>query len=106
MTDYVDNVVTLDDSGVTIENHLLPGRPRRIAYDDIVAVDAIELGFATGRHRLVGMGPFRPRHFFHWDRKRSQKSRGVVLDLGRWLRVVITPDDPDTVLDLLRRRIA
>lgn len=102
MATYDDEVVTLDDIGITVKNYYLPGRPRRIRYDDVVGVESIQLGFGTGRHQLVGIGPLRPRTFFHWDRKRSAESRALSLDLGRWLRVAITPDEPDEVLAIIR----
>ena len=102
MATYDDEVVTLDEAGVTVKSYYLPGRPRRISYDDIVGVASIRLGFGTGRHQLVGIGPLRPRTFFPWDRKRAAKSRTLSLDLGRWLRVAITPDEPDEVLATIR----
>lgn len=101
MAMYDDSVVTLDDIGITVKNYYLPGRPRQIRYDNIKHSELIQLGFGTGRHQLVGIGPLRPRLFFHWDRKRSAKSHGLSLDLGRWLRLAITPDDPDQVLALI-----
>ncbi len=104
MPRYDDEVVTLDESGITVKNHYLPGRPRHIRYDEIVDVELIALGFATGRHQLVGIGPLRPRLFFHWDRKRSRKSHGLSVDVGNRLRLAITPDDPDQVLALLAGR--
>lgn len=106
MATYDDDVVTLDEIGITVKNHYLPGRKRLIRYDDIVAVEVIPLGFGTGRHQLVGIGPFRPRTFFHWDRQRSTKSRALCLDLGGWLRIAITPDKPDEVLAMIHRSLA
>ena len=102
MTTYDDPALALDDNGITIKNYFLPGRPRTIPWEDIVQVELIPLGFATGRHQLVGIGPLRPRLFFHWDRARSHKSHGLTLELGRRLRVAITPDEPETVLALIR----
>ena len=99
---YEDRVVRLDASGITVKNYYLPGRSRHIPYDDIDGVDLIDLGFATGRHQLVGIGPLRPQIFFHWDRDRSKKSQGLSLDVGRALRLAITPDDPERVLALVR----
>lgn len=100
-----DDVVTLDSTGITVKNYLLPGRSRHIRYDDIVDVELISLGFGTGRHQLVGIGPLRPRLFFHWDRNRADKSHGLSLDVGRRLRVVITPTDPLEVQALLESRM-
>lgn len=104
MATYDDDVVTLDDTGITIKNYYFPDRPRQIRYNKIIHSELITLGFGTGRHQLVGLGPLRPRLFFHWDRKRSTKSRGLSLDLGHWLRLAITPDEPDQVLALIGSR--
>ncbi len=100
---YEDDVVILDKTGITVKHYYLPGRPRHTRYDDIDDVQQIDLGFATGRHQLVGIGPLRPQLFFHWDRDRSKKSQGLSLDVGRALRLAITPDDPERVLALVRR---
>lgn len=105
MAIHDDDVLTLDSTGITVKNYFLPGRSRHIRYDDIVTAELIPLSFGTGRHQLVGIGPLRTRLFFHWDRKRAGKSHGVSLDLGRRLRVVVTPDDPGEVLAQLNGRI-
>lgn len=105
MAIHDDDVVMLDSTGITVKNYFLPGRARHISYDDIVTAELIPLGFGTGLHQLVGIGPLRPRLFFHWDRKRAGKSHGLSLDLGRRLRVVITLDDPGEVLAQLNSRI-
>lgn len=102
MPTYDDDAITLDETGITVKNYYLPGRPRTIRYDNIIHAEIIDLGFFTGRHQLVGIGPLRPRLFFHWDRTRSTKSHGISLDLGRRLRLAITPDEPDTVLADIR----
>lgn len=104
MASYDDDVVTLDDTGITVKNYYLPGRHRQIRYNDIIHTELIPLSFGTGRHQLVGIGPLRPRLFFHWDRKRSTKSHALSLDIGRRLRLAITPDDPHQVLTLIRSR--
>jgi hypothetical protein len=98
MAIYDDDTITLDEAGITVKNYYFPGRPRTIRYDDITHAEVVELGFATGRHQLVGIGPFRPRLFFHWDRKRARKSHGLSLAVGRRLRLAITPDEPERVL--------
>lgn len=101
-----DAVVTLDESGLTVRDYYLPRRPRHVRYDEIVHAEVIDLGFWTGRHQLVGIGPFRPRLFFPWDRRRAGKSQAVVIDLGKWLRIAVTPEDPDRLLATLRERIS
>lgn len=83
MATYDDDAISLDDSGITIKHYHLPGRTRHIPYNDIMRAELVALRFCTGRRRLVGFSPGRPRHFFHWDRERSAKTHGVSLDVGR-----------------------
>lgn len=94
----LDNDIGLDDDGITIKNYFYPGHHRFIAYNTIQSAALIELGPLSGRHRLVGIGFRRPRHFFHWDRQRSTKTHAIELDSGRRMRTVITPTDPESVL--------
>lgn len=105
MIAYEDDVVAIDDTEITIKSYYVPGRPRRIRIEDIVHAELIPLGFFTGRHQLVGIGPLRPRLFFHWDRKRAGKSQALLLDRGTRLRLAITPSDPEQVLAIVRSRI-
>ena len=105
MNVYEDDVVALDERGITIKSYALAGNARQIPYESIRDARGIRLGFGTGRHRLVGYSPGRPRHFFHWDPHRFHKSVGISLDLGGWRRVAITPNQPTVVLHLLRSHI-
>lgn len=105
MASYEDDAIALNETGITIKHYYLPGRPRHITYEEIVRAGLISLGFATGRYQLIGFSPGRLRHFFHWDRRRSTKRRGVSLDIGRWRRLAITPDDPEGVIGMIQGRI-
>lgn len=98
---YDDDVVRIDRETVLVKSYLLPGRQREIRRDTILGVSVVELGPLSGRYRLVGLGFRRPRNFFHWDPRRSKKGRGIVLDTGRLLRPVITPDDHDAAMAAL-----
>ena len=101
MTRYDDPVITVDEEALTIKSYGRPGSARVIRLSEIRSVESIDLGFWTGRARLVGFGPVRPLHFFHWDPKRGSKRVGLVLDLGRRIKTVITPEDPEQVMELL-----
>jgi hypothetical protein len=105
MTTYDDDDICLDDHGITIKNYLYPGHRRFIAYETIRSAALIELGPLSGRHRLVGVGFRRPRHFFHWDRRRSTKTAAIELDTGRAIRTVITQIDPGPVLEAVEQRM-
>jgi hypothetical protein len=105
MNHYEDAVIRLDESGVTVKSRARPERPRHIPYTQIIAAETVELKIGTGRFRLIGISPGRPRDWFHWDRSRSDKTTGIRLDLGRFFRIVITPDDPQAVLEAIRTRM-
>jgi hypothetical protein len=105
VTIYNDDDVCLDDQGITIKNYFYPGHHRFIAYETVRSAALIELGRWSGRHRLVGIGFRRPRHFFHWDRNRSTKTHGIEIDTGRKTRTAITPTDPEPVLAAIEQRM-
>ncbi len=105
MTIYDDDAVCLDEAGITIKNYFSPGHRRFIPSGTVCSAALIELGPWSGRHRLVGIGFCRPRHFFHWDRKRSTKTHAIELDTGRRMRTVITPTDPGSVLKMVEHQL-
>ena len=102
MTEYEDEAILLDEDGMTIKNYRKPGDPKRIPYGTIRSFEVFEMGFWTGRHRLVGISLGRPRNWFHWNRNRSKKRTAISLDIGKWLRPTIVPDDPTAVEETLR----
>ena len=104
MNSYEDTGIVLDEVGITINNYIYPGHRRTIPYTSIHDHEVIELGALTGRHRLVGFGCRRPRHFFHWDRKRGSKKQSVALDVGRFVRPVISPERTDELLRSLEKQ--
>ena len=105
MTQYEDEALLLDERGATIKSSMYPGQRRFVDYDAIRSVGVFQLGPSSGRHRLVGIGFRRPRHFFHWDRQRSAKSHAIELDTGQTIRIVITPADHRAALVVLEQRV-
>lgn len=61
------------------------------------------MGALTGKGRLWGSGDL--RHWLPLDLSRPQKEKALILEVGKWVRPVITPDDPDRVLALLQERM-
>ena len=103
---YEDAVVAVDEAGLTIKSNGRPGKERFVAFADIRDANLIDLRLGTGRYRLVGISPGRLRTFFHWDPNRHHKSHGISLDTGGWLRRAITPDEPQTVLEIVHGAIS
>ena len=97
---YSDDRVTLDDQSLQIRTRR--GR-RTILVSDIRSAQVFPLPAAGGRFRLVGLDLRRPRTGFHWDPERHTKTAGVELDVGRFFKIGVTPDDADQLLADLQR---
>ncbi len=106
MARYEDEAIALDDDAVTIKSYRRPGDAKHIEYASIRNIEVFEMGFWTGRHRVVGMSLGRPRNWFHWDRDRGNKRTAISLDVGGWTRPTIVPDDPKAVEEILRGAVS
>lgn len=101
---YQDAGLTLDEDGITIRRYYFPfATPKRVAYSKIKGIKAKPMGWASGKGRFWGAGD--PRHWFPLDMQRGHKQTLLILDVGRRVRPCITPDDPDTVIGLLKTRV-
>ena len=103
---YEDATVSVDGDGITIKRYGTFGSQRTIPFDDITTVTASRLG-SLGKWRLVGAGPGvwlsladaqdrGSRNWYGWDRDRRSKETAYSLDVNRFWRPTITPDDPET----------
>ncbi len=100
---YDDGHIALDRNGLTIRWYYFPfGASKRIPYARIRNVREWRMGLFTGKGRLWGSGDL--RHWASLDLKRPSKDKALILDVGTWVRPVITPDGPDRVLSILRER--
>lgn len=99
---YHDGRVTLDRDHITLHGYYLPFGRKRIPYGEIRQVHEWPL---TGQraYRVHGVG--RPRVWYPRDARRGERTVGLLLDIGNWLRPVVTPDQPAKVAALLRDRI-
>lgn len=98
-TTYRDDRISVDDEGIRIRSLL---KTRHIPLADVRSARLFELGMS--RFRLIGIGPTRPRTWFPADPNRRHRKQGIELDVGRLLRVGITPDDPQAALDAITSR--
>ena len=71
---------------------------KRIAYDSIKSVRRRDNTW--GRLRIWGSYYF--RHWYNLDASRPGNETSLILDLGRFVRPVLTPDHPDRLVDVLR----
>ena len=93
----------LDEDGITIRRYYFPlSAPKRIAYNKIRGIKAKPMSWARKR-RFFGAAD--PRYRFPRDVHRASKQILLILELGRWVRPCITPEDPARVIALLRDRV-
>ncbi len=94
---YQDRRIVIDNERIQVRSF---PRTREIALADVLGADLIELGIL--RYQLVGIGVTRPRTWFTADPRRRRCRHGIELDVGRMLRIGITPDDPEAALAAIR----
>jgi hypothetical protein len=100
--EYDDGLIAIDDDGLVIRKYDALLRPKRIRYEEIKAAEEFPLGRVRGRWRIWGSGDLNLRHWFNLDWHRPHKDVGLVLDLGKRMQPVITPDDPSRAVAALR----
>ena len=91
---YDDPTVSVAEDAVVLRRYSLFGRSRTIRFDEIRSVDERAIG-RLERWRVAGAGPGTPwRSWYGWDSGRRSKSTAFVLDVGRFWRPTVTPDEP------------
>ena len=100
---YQDDVVRMDDDGIVIRRYYWPGIPKRVAYADIANFTPRALKAWQGQYRVHGLD-VRGRWYSH-DRHRGEKEMAIDLDIGRPIRPVLTPLDPDAVVEILSQKV-
>lgn len=97
---YDDGVLACLDDALLIRRYYFPfAVSKRVPYADIRRAKRFTLTGMTGKYRAWGSGNL--TQWFNLDLRRTRKSVGLVLDLGRRMQPVITPDDPERVIATL-----
>ena len=99
---YEDQWIRCDVTTLTIRGYYFPWGSKVIAYRDIQDVTPIEIGIWTGKWRIWGTSDF--RYWWHLDPSRPQKDTALILDIGRPVKPIITPDDPARVAASIEER--
>ncbi len=102
MSDYRDRWIECTADGIRIRGYYFPWGTKRIAYDSIRSVQRVQLSAFRGRGRIWGTA--NPRYWASLDPGRPRKRSGLILDVGRFVRPFITPDDCDAVEAVIRER--
>jgi hypothetical protein len=94
---YDDGEIACDDSGLLIRRYY-PWGSKRVPYSSIKGVRRLPI--RVRKWRIWGSGDF--RHWWNLDPRRPEKDTALELDLGRWIRPTITPDDVQAVEELVQ----
>ena len=96
--DYDDGLIATTDDALVIRRYSGLLQTKRIPYSEIRSVERIPIG-QVRRWRLWGTTI--PGYWFNLDPGRRRKSVGFVIDAGKPVKPIITPDDPDRLLGAL-----
>lgn len=100
---YDDGKIACRADQLEIHFYYFPFGSKRVPYSQIRGLQRIEItGIWSGKWRLWGTG--NPRYWANLDKNRPRKKVGFVLDLGRKINPIVTPDEPDAFESALRTR--
>lgn len=99
-TVYKDRWIECTDEELRIRYYYFPFGTKKIPYGKIRAVHRFDMTLLRGKGRIWGTGSF--RYWASLDPARPSKSVGITLDLGKFVRPFVTPDDPDAFLAVVK----
>ena len=99
---YEDRWITCEPDRLIIRSYYFPAGSKVIAYRDVRSVTPFSLTALGGKWRIWGASD--PRYWFHLDPHRPKKETALVLDVGKWVKPVLTPDDPQRVAAIIEQR--
>ncbi len=104
MTDgYDDGTIVCGLEWLEIHSYYFPFGTKSVPYSQIQGLQRVEVtGVMSGKWRFWGTG--NPRYWANFDGKRPKKKAAFVVDLGRRVSPIVTPDMPDAFESVLRDR--
>jgi hypothetical protein len=100
---YDDGTIVCGAERLEIHAYYFPFGTKSVPYKQIQGLQRFEIkGVWTGKWRLWGTG--NPRYWANLDWRRPKKRVGFVVDLGRRISPIVTPDEPAAFESLLRAR--
>ncbi|MGA2528091.1 MAG: PH domain-containing protein [Acidimicrobiales bacterium] len=99
---YRDRWIECSDDGIQIRGYYFPWGTKRIPYSKIRSVRRVEMSTFKGQMRVWGTS--NPHYWASLDPQRRHKSVALILDVGRYVKPFITPDNPDVVEAIIRAK--
>jgi len=97
---YKDRWITCTTNDLVIRGYYPPfGVRKRIPYRRIVTVQSVDIGPLTGKLRIWGTS--RLDWWAHLDLRRPSKKTALLIDVGRFVKPFISPEDPGRVMQIV-----
>jgi hypothetical protein len=98
---FKEEGIICDETSVTLRRYY-PWAAKTIPYSSIKGVQRITLSSLRGRGRI--WGTMNVHYWANLDMKRTKKTVGLILDVGKRVSPYVTPDDTDALETLLREK--
>ena len=99
---YQDGSIGVTEEALTIKGYYLPGTIKRVPLAAIRSVRRSNMATFRGKGRIWGTA--NPGYWANFDPKRSCKTVAFLVDIGKAVKVFVTPDDPSAFESALRAR--
>jgi len=99
---YRDRWIECTARDILIRAYYFPWGTKHIGYGSIRSIERVEIRhFFKGKGRIWGTA--NPHYWASLDPQRPKKKRGFILDLGKRVKPLLTPDDPDAFEAVVRQ---
>ena len=102
MSTYKDRLIECTESHIAIRGYYFPWGTKSIPCESIQSVERFSMTALRGKWRIWGSGNL--KHWANLDTRRPTKDVGFLIDLGRHVIPVLTPDDPGAFEAVLKER--
>ena len=97
---YQDEIIELTWNYLKIFKYYYPfNKDKIIKLSKIKKFSLKKLSSVNGKYRFIGLTW--DLTWYHFDKKRPQKEFGIKINDGSIIKIMITPDNPQEVFDLL-----
>lgn len=97
---YKDEYITITNKELIINKYTLPFFGKKvIKLQKIKKIKIISLGEFSGKYKFYGLSL--KLYWFHFDKKRPLKDKGILIETNDLIKPVITPTNVDHVFNIL-----
>ena len=101
---HEDKHVIITNNEIIIKCYYFPfAGEKKISFKQIKKIELINIGSLTGKLKVWGMNY--KLLWFHFDAGRLFKNHGIVIDIGKYIKPAITPEDINKVFHILQGKI-